>query len=406
MTSKNFKILSRQICLSKMLSISLISATLFGCGGGGSGSTSATSSAPSVTSIVPGSALLGENVQITVTGLNLPSSSTLEIADMMCQLPLGGTATTFSVRCIAGAVGVKPIRVVTAVGGLLIDASKTITISPPSNQVVTRSVLSLVGPSSLFQGTLASFTSVLGANLPQNVKVSAPNCLASEISVSISAGFSCTPTVATGSITFTFKNDSVNELPLGQVIGQVTLPIRAIANLVEGRFIKFKGDGTELAPAALSTTGWECTLDTSTGKLWEVRFDLSVTGGGLNRVVVGVAETSYLASKTQSFIAARKCGSAQWRRPLATELEQIRAKVVADLNAQVSNPAKEFTLGMALSSWFIFTAPPYGAGSPANPVCNLQSDGGGVWLISPSPTAVFITQCQASGPFATVLIAD
>jgi hypothetical protein len=404
MTLTALKVFFARIQLSHLFSVLLISTTLQGCGGGGGSSTGSVGAATSsVSSISPSAALLGENVEITVTGQNLPGTSTLEIPGMTCQLPLGGlAANSFSVRCLASTVGVKSIRVVTAVGGNLIDDSKTITISAPPNQVSTRSATAMVGPSSLFLGTLASFTSLSGANLPANVKISAPNCLATEISVASGTGFSCTPTIATGSITFTVKNNSVNELPLDKVIGQITLPIRTSSNLISGRFIKFKGDGTELTPASI--IGWECTLDITTGKLWEVRFDLTFTGGGLNRQ--GGSELSYQVSKAQAFITAKKCGSSIWRRPLASDLEQIRTKVVSDLNDQVSNPATEFTLGMGLSGWFIFTAPPFGAGSAANPVCNLQPDGGGVWYRSTLPNAVLITQCQASGPFATVLVSD
>jgi hypothetical protein len=388
--------------LTQISVIALIGALVSGCGG--SSSPLATLDAPSVANLSPKSAILGENIQISVTGQSLPITATIEIQDMNCQSPFGSTTTSFYIRCIASAVGIKSIRVMTSIDGSLIDASKTITILPPINQVVTRTVDALVGPSSLFQGKAAAFLSLKGINLPDNVTVTAPNCLPAEISVSVSSGFTCTPTVASGSITFTFRNDSVNELPLGQVIGQFTIPVRTKANLIEGRFIKFSAEGVELLPSSKLSNGWECTLDVDTGKLWEVRHDLGFSGGGYNRT--GSSESSFDVVKAQYFIDIKKCGSSLWRRPHARELDQIRSKVVADLNDNAITLRTEFTLGMALSAWLVFTDPPYGLGSPNNLFCKLQPDGGGVWDALTGSPSTLLTQCQASGPFATVLVAN
>lgn len=91
---------------------------------------------PTITSITPNSPTtveLGVATTFYVLGTNLPLTARLTIADAACQVASNST-TSFTQTCtLGGAPGLKVITVYSASGGIVIDATRTITaVSPPS----------------------------------------------------------------------------------------------------------------------------------------------------------------------------------------------------------------------------------------------------------------------------------
>ena len=92
---------------------------------------------PTITSIAPSSpttVTLGIATPFTVIGTNLPFTAILSIAGAVCQVSTGNTATGFSQICtLGGTPGAKAIAVSSANGGIVLDATRTVTaVSPPS----------------------------------------------------------------------------------------------------------------------------------------------------------------------------------------------------------------------------------------------------------------------------------
>jgi hypothetical protein len=90
--------------------------------------------APSVTSIAPTTATLNVATLFTVSGQNLPLTAVMSMADATCQTPTSRAATGFTVVCTpGGTAGSKVVTISTAaVGGTVIDASRTVTVTEVS----------------------------------------------------------------------------------------------------------------------------------------------------------------------------------------------------------------------------------------------------------------------------------
>lgn len=86
---------------------------------------------PTVTSISPTAATLGQATTFTVIGTNLPLTAIFYVQDVVCLVPTGNTASGFSQICSpGGTVGVKAITVKTASDGAVIDTTHTVNVTP------------------------------------------------------------------------------------------------------------------------------------------------------------------------------------------------------------------------------------------------------------------------------------
>lgn len=89
--------------------------------------------APTITTITPATASIGQATTFTVTGQNLPLTAVMSIAEGVCQTPTNNTPTGFTVVCTPGGVaGSKIVTIKTdtlANGGTVVDESKSISVS-------------------------------------------------------------------------------------------------------------------------------------------------------------------------------------------------------------------------------------------------------------------------------------
>ena len=85
--------------------------------------------APTVTSITPATATIGVATSFIVAGTNLPLTAVLSIADGSCSTPTNRTSTGFTVSCTPGGSGAKAVSVLAATGGVVIDATRILTVA-------------------------------------------------------------------------------------------------------------------------------------------------------------------------------------------------------------------------------------------------------------------------------------
>lgn len=158
---------------------------------------------PAVSSISPASATLGVPTVFTVSGNNLPLTSTLVVQDATCLAPTGSTATGFSQSCtLGGAVGAKTVTVLYANAGTVIDASRTISAVavPPVPKITS------ISPTTTTIGLPTVFT-VVGTSLPLTsiLEVQDATCLNPVSNTANGFTQTCTPGGAMGVKSITVK---------------------------------------------------------------------------------------------------------------------------------------------------------------------------------------------------------
>ena len=116
---------------SRWLWAALTVPALLACFGGEGASGSAQTVA--VLSVTPVKAAVGEATKFTVSGMNLPLTATLSLADGYCLTPADNTANGFTVVCTpGGAAGsqVMTVRSDTVANGGWFVGTQTITAAP------------------------------------------------------------------------------------------------------------------------------------------------------------------------------------------------------------------------------------------------------------------------------------
>ena len=87
-----------------------------------------------VTSVTPTTATAGASTIFTVTGINLPLTSVLNLADGSCAAPTNVSTAGFTVQCTPGSTsGVRTLTVSASAGGTVIDAGRSVTVSSASS---------------------------------------------------------------------------------------------------------------------------------------------------------------------------------------------------------------------------------------------------------------------------------
>lgn len=109
--------------------VALAATLLLAACGGGSSSTTPVAT-PAVSGVTPTTATIGTAVSVTVTGTNLPLTAVFTMQDATCGSPTVNSATTITQSCTpGGTAGAKTVTVLTASGGTVIDASRSITVA-------------------------------------------------------------------------------------------------------------------------------------------------------------------------------------------------------------------------------------------------------------------------------------
>lgn len=135
-------------CLGSALTLSALAACF-----GGEGSLPVAGMTPTVTSVTPAKAVLGEATTFTVTGLNLPLTATLSMADGTCLTPTNQSATGFTVVCTAGGLAgnlVLTVRSDTVANSGWWVGAQTITAAAP--EVTPLTVVNLLVDSGVNAG--------------------------------------------------------------------------------------------------------------------------------------------------------------------------------------------------------------------------------------------------------------
>lgn len=160
-----------------------------------------------IASFSPFSAIKAQNTTFTVTGTNLPSTLSLEIASATCnQISYSGTSVQFG--CVPQISGAKAYSLKTATSGTVLKSGIiSVTDTDPSTTPIS-SVL----PSSAVRDRNTTFT-VTGTNLPSTLDLSitdADACLQVSPPSTTTALFSCIPRVS-GTKEYSVKTDAAGE---------------------------------------------------------------------------------------------------------------------------------------------------------------------------------------------------
>jgi Concanavalin A-like lectin/glucanases superfamily len=242
---------------------------------------------PTVVAVTnPASAVVGQSGTFTVLGGNLPTTAILEVSGgAICQTPTNRTSDSFNQTCTFGtATGSQTITIRIASGGSVISSAFTVSVISaliaPAQQTWTSGGLTLTGPSTRTQGVpvtfAVSFPGITG------LTVSASGCSmggAGGAIVSIIDGFACTPTISSGPMSFTFRNNDPFNPQFGQVIATIGVLVGSTSSVTIPS-PSFSLDFTASAINSASGTGSGYSLITGTGGRPAAKF----SGAGTIRI--------------------------------------------------------------------------------------------------------------------------
>ena len=247
---------------------------------GGDGQVQSSGQAPLVLSVAPLTATIGDTSTFTVSGLNLPLTTIISIANGSCLTPTNRTASGFTVSCTPGGVA----------------GSQLITIS--SNTAANGGYW--LGTQTL-AATGSALTPLTVVNLLVDSGVNSGQCYAAGSDVLVSC---ISPTAS-----------ALNDRQDGMIGRDVTSSDGADgqAGLSYSTVIRQSGQN----PVALGPyVKADCVKDNITGLVWQGKSTALVSLPGDARNL----EAKVLEAATN---AAALCGFSDWRLPSRTELQSL-----------------------------------------------------------------------------------
>ncbi len=246
----------------------------------GDGQTQVSGQAPIVLSVTPGTAAIGDATSFTVSGLYLPLTATLSIANGVCLTPANHTTSSFTVLCTPGGVA----------GSQLLTVSSN-TAANNGYWLGTQTLTATAGVS----------TPLSVVNLLVDSGVNSGQCYAAGSDVLVSC-------ISPSAIALNDKQDGMTGRDVTSADGadgQVGLSYSTVIGQQSQKPVV-------LGPYAKA----DCVKDNITGLVWQGKSTalVSLPGDARNLEAKGLEATTN---------AAALCGFSDWRLPLRNELQSL-----------------------------------------------------------------------------------